>query len=74
MRHRTRKRLSLLVLVVGLPVYVILAVSIMAALDRPPVWVEFLIYLVLGILWALPLRWLFLGIGQDDPEEGDPGV
>lgn len=72
MRHRTRKRLSLLVLVVGLPVYIILAVSIMAALDRPPIWVEFLIYLVLGILWALPLRWLFLGIGQDDPEDRGP--
>jgi len=72
MRHRTKKRLSLLVLVVGLPVYIIVATTIMAALDRPPVWVEFLIYVVLGILWALPFRWLFLGVGQGDPEEKGP--
>lgn len=72
MRLRTRKRLSLLVLIVGLPVYIIVAVSIMAALDRPPIWVEFLVYAVLGILWALPFRWLFLGVGQQDPDERGP--
>ncbi len=68
MRFQTRKRLALLVLVLGLPAYIIAAVAIMVALDRPPVWVEFGIYALLGVLWALPLRWLFLGLGRDDPD------
>lgn len=68
LRHRTRKRLSLLVLVVGLPAYVVLAVTVLNLIGRPPIWVEFLVYVLLGVLWALPLRWLFLGVGKDDPD------
>ncbi|MCC7320883.1 MAG: DUF2842 domain-containing protein [Rubellimicrobium sp.] len=71
MRHRTRKRLAILVLVVGLPAYVIVAVGIMSALERPPFWVEFGIYVILGVLWALPLRWLFLGIDREEPDRRD---
>ena len=33
---RARRRWSLVVLLVGLPVYVVAAVTIMSALDRPP--------------------------------------
>lgn len=69
MRFRTRKRLALAVLVLGLPLYVIAAVSVMSVLDRPPFWVELVVYLGLGLLWALPLRWLFLGVGREDPED-----
>ena len=67
--YKTRKRLSLLVLVVGLPVYAIVAVNVIALFDRPPILLELLIYLVLGVLWALPLRRVFLGVGKADPDE-----
>lgn len=66
---RTRRRLSLLVLLVGLPVYVVLAVTIVNRLDRPPVAVEFLVYLVLGILWALPLRSVFRGVAREEDRD-----
>lgn len=66
---RTRRRLSLLVLLVGLPVYVVLAVTIVNWLDRPPVAVEFLVYLVLGILWALPLRSVFRGVAREEDRD-----
>jgi hypothetical protein len=36
--------------------------------DRPPLLVELLIFVVLGIVWALPLRSLFRGIGRPDPD------
>ena len=68
MRHKTRKRLALLVLVIGLPLYIVAAVTIVGWFDRPPIWLEFLIYVALGIVWALPLRRLFLGVGQPDPD------
>jgi hypothetical protein len=71
--HAARKRLSLLVLVVGLPLYVAAAVSLTNWLDRTygrqPIWAELLIYVGLGFLWALPFRRLFRGIGQPDPAE-----
>ncbi|QFS81991.1 hypothetical protein FIU97_04305 [Roseivivax sp. THAF40] len=69
--YKTKKRLALLILLVGLPVYAVIAVSIMTWLDRPPILVEFLIYAVLGILWALPFKWVFKGVGQPDPEADD---
>lgn len=68
MRYKTRKRLALLVLVVGLPLYIVAAVTILNWFDRPPVWLEFAVYVGLGIVWALPLRSLFRGIGQADPD------
>lgn len=70
--YKARKRLSLLVLVVGLPAYVVVAVTVVNWLDRPALWLEFLIYLGLGLLWILPLRPVFLGVGQPDPDAPTP--
>ena len=52
--YKTRRRLSLLILLLGLPGYVVVAVTIMSTIDRPPLWLELVIYIGLGILWALP--------------------
>ncbi len=71
MRYRTRKRLSLLVLVLGVPLYIVAAVTVVGWFDRPPIWVELAIYVGLGIIWALPFRRLFRGIGQPDPDGRD---
>ncbi|MDO9526551.1 MAG: DUF2842 domain-containing protein [Gemmobacter sp.] len=65
--YRTRKRLSLLILLVGLPLYIVVAVSVVNALDRPPMWAELLVYVVLGFLWALPFKIVFRGVAQPDP-------
>ncbi|MGV6839226.1 MAG: DUF2842 domain-containing protein [Planktomarina sp.] len=69
LRYKTRKRLALLVLVLGLPAYIVAVVTVLNMLDRPPFVVELLVYVGLGILWAIPLRFLFRGIGQPDPDE-----
>lgn len=71
MDYKTRKRLSLLILLVGLPLYIVAAVSLVNWLDRPSIWVEFLVYVGLGIVWALPFRKVFRGVGQPDPAEQD---
>ena len=63
---RARRRWSLVVLLVALPLYVVVAVTVMNALDRPPLFVELMVYVVLGIAWALPLRFVFRGVGRDD--------
>ncbi|TPE53539.1 DUF2842 domain-containing protein [Amaricoccus solimangrovi] len=65
--YRARRRWALLILVVGLPAYIVAAVSLLALFDRPPFWLELAIYVALGILWALPFRAVFRGIGRPDP-------
>lgn len=68
MTYKNRKRLALLVLVVGLPVYIVIAVTIMSQASRFPMVLELLTYVVLGIGWVFPLKWIFVGIGQPDPD------
>jgi len=71
--YKTRRRLSLLVLLVGLPAYIALAWWVVSLFERPSIWVEFAIYVGLGVLWALPLKAVFKGVGQADPDATDPG-
>lgn len=71
--YKARKRWSLLILVVGLPVYIVSAVTVLNYLypdptARAPIWVELGIYVGLGVLWAFPLKFVFKGIGQEDPD------
>jgi len=71
--YKTRKRLALVILLLGLPAYIVVCVSVMNwlypdPLNRPSLWGELAIYVGLGILWALPCRKIFRGIGQADPD------
>ena len=69
MSYKLKRRLSLLVLVVGLPVYIILIVNLIASFDRPNFIVELFIYLLSGIVWAFPLKSVFRGVGQAEEEK-----
>jgi hypothetical protein len=66
--YKTRRRLALLILVVGLPVYIVVAVTLVDMIDRPSVLVELAIYVGLGFLWMIPLKPIFKGVGQPDPD------
>lgn len=68
MAYKTRRRIALLVLLLALPAYIVLAVTLVGWMARPSVLAELAVYAGLGLVWALPLRALFRGIGQDDPE------
>lgn len=66
--YKARRRWSLIILLVGLPVYVVSAITVVGLFERPAIWVEFAVYVVLGLIWALPFRFIFRGVGQSDPE------
>lgn len=66
--YKARRRWSLVVLVIGLPLYVVLAISLVGLFERPGLWLEILIYVALGIIWAIPLRSVFSGVGREDPD------
>ena len=67
--YKTRRRLALLILIVGLPVYIIVAVNLVDLIERPSLLVELAVYVGLGFLWMLPLKPIFRGIGQADPDQ-----
>jgi hypothetical protein len=67
--YKSRRRLSLLILLVGLPVYAVASISLIAHFDRPSILFEFFVYLGLGMIWAVPFKYIFKGIGQADPHE-----
>ncbi len=68
-----RRRWALVLLLVGLPLYVVAAVTVMNLLDRPGLVVELVVYVALGIVWALPFRFVFLGVGRADPDAPPEG-
>jgi hypothetical protein len=66
--YKARRRWALVILLIGLPLYVVAAVSLVGLIARPSMLVELAIYVGLGFLWALPFRFIFRGIGQEDPD------
>jgi predicted membrane channel-forming protein YqfA (hemolysin III family) len=66
--YKARRRLALIILVVGLPLYIVSVVTVLSWLNRPPFLVELLVYILLGVLWALPFKAVFRGVGQADPD------
>lgn len=75
--YKARRRWAILILVIGLPVYIILATvlatTVVGWLGQSPVvfLVQLAIYVGLGVAWILPFKSIFLGIGQADPDADD---
>ena len=69
--YKSRRRWSLIILLIGLPIYVVASISLLSVFERPSIFLELFIYVALGILWALPFRFVFRGVGQKDPEQVD---
>lgn len=73
--YKARRRWALIILLIGLPAYIVAVISLIAWLPELPGWATFLVYVVSGFAWMLPLKFVFLGIGQADPDarHGDDG-
>jgi hypothetical protein len=70
--YKARRRWSLVILLIGLPVYIVASISILSLFERPSILLELFIYIALGILWALPFKYDFRGVGQNDPDQDNP--
>ncbi len=57
--YKARRRWSLVILLIGLPVYIVASISILSLFERPSILLELFIYIALGILWALPFKYVF---------------
>lgn len=65
--YKARRRLALFLLLVWMPLYVVAAVTIMGMIDRLPLLLELAVYILLGVLWAVPFKPVFMGVGKEDP-------
>ncbi len=72
MTYKARRRWAILILVVGLPIYMlvasVVATSVLNWLGRPSILLELLMYTAFGVLWIFPLKSIFMGVGQADPD------
>lgn len=66
--YKARKRWSLVVLLVGMPIYVVIVLNLMTSIERLPFWAEAACYIVLGVVWIFPFKRVFIGVGQPDPD------
>ncbi|WP_370401058.1 DUF2842 domain-containing protein [Sulfitobacter sp. JB4-11] len=66
--YKARRRWSLVVLLLALPLYIIVALQVTQLFDRPSVLVELAVYVGLGVIWVFPLKAVFKGVGQADPD------
>ncbi len=66
--YKARRGWALAVLLIGMPIYIIITLNVVVAIDRLPIWAEVPVYIVLGVAWVLPFKRIFLGIGQADPD------
>ena len=69
--YKARRRWSLVVLLVGMPLYIVAVINVLAWLGRPSILVELAVYIVLGVIWVLPFKFVFRGVGKEDPEGAD---
>ena len=71
--YKARRRWALVILLIGLPVYIIVAATLADWLranvyDGPQILLELIVFVVLGVVWIVPLKPIFKGIGQPDPD------
>ncbi len=66
--YKARRRWSLIILLVGMPLYIVFAVSVMNWVGDLPFVIELVAYVVLGVLWIFPFKAVFRGVGKADPD------
>lgn len=60
MTATTRKTIGMLGLIAGLGIYALIVGAILGAIGRLPMAAEVMVYAVLGIIWIIPARTLFV--------------
>lgn len=67
--YKARRRWALIILLIGLPLYVVVSVNVIDMFGIESKLVQLIVYVTLGLLWAFPFKTVFKGIGQADPDE-----
>jgi hypothetical protein len=65
MSVQNAKIFGMLALILGLTVYCLLAVTLAGAILPDNWFIEMLFYVVAGVLWVVPARWLIIRINRE---------
>lgn len=70
MSYKARRRWAMVILLIGMPIYIAVAWAILSRLSlwQLPVVVEFVVFVLVGVAWVFPLKPVFKGVGQADPD------
>ena len=72
--YKARRIGSVLVLVVVLPIYIMLVLGLVPRLEIESKILELIVFVFFGVVWVLPFRRVFLGVGRADPDaQADDG-
>lgn len=66
--YKQKRKWSVVILLVGLPLYILFVWGLVGLLPRMHVGLELAIYAFLGVAWALPFKSVFQGVGKADPD------
>lgn len=66
--YKARKRWSLVVLLVWLPIWILIATGIIIKLNPENPIVLMLLVVFLAFVWVLPFKGVFKGVGKPDPD------
>lgn len=66
--YKSRRRWALIILLVGLPLYIVAVVNVIDLFEQPPFLIQLFVFVALGVVWAIPFKFIFKGIGQADPD------
>ncbi len=69
--YKARRRWSLIILLIVLPVYIVVAVNVVDLIGASNALAQLAMFLGLGFVWIMPFRFVFRGIGQPDPDAKD---
>lgn len=73
--YKARRRWSLVILLIALPLYIVVAVNLADWLRERngglSILTELLLFVALGVAWIIPLKPVFKGVGQPDPDQQD---
>ena len=67
--YRLKRLFALLVLLLWLPLYIVLVLNLLTFFERPNLFIELLIYIMVGVFWDWPFKALFKGIGQPNKKK-----
>ena len=70
--YKARRRWALIILLIGMPLYIIFAIAGVALLfsytGRPSIAIEFADLCNFRRFWVVPFKKVFMGVGQADPD------
>ena len=67
--YRLKRLFALLVLLLWLPLYIVLVLNLLTFFERPNLFIELLIYIIVVVFWAWPFKAIFKGIGQPNKKK-----